>query len=445
MRVVIVGAGEVGTMIAGSLASDNKVTVIDYDESRVEEIKYQFDVLTLTGDGTDGDVLEEAGVEHADLLIASTDNDKTNLVTCGAAKTIGQPFTIARVRRAEYKRTWERTQEAFDVDFMVCSDLQTAQTVVNVLGLPAAIDVDPFAEGIVQMAEFEIRNESPVAGETVKDADRFDSLTFVALFRNGDMILPAGDQVIEAGDRAVVIGSPESVQGFAQEIAPTFTPGESDEIVILGGGEIGYHTARLLEAREFKPRLIEWDEDRARYLAERLPGTIVMHHDATDTKFLKQEHIDEADILVSALDADEKNMLVSILAKRMGVNRVISLVDQGNYVPIFEEIGIDVAINPRIVTAEEITRFTHDEVALNVAVIENDQAEVLELELDRTSKLVGRRIQEIDESIDANVVFGAVTRNQEFILPRGDTVLEPGDHIIVLVETPFVDDMIALA
>lgn len=445
MRVLIVGAGEVGTMIAGSLAPGNDVVVVDADESRVEEIKYELDVLTLAGDGTSAEVLEEAGVASADLLIASTDNDKTNLVTCGTAKTIGSPFTIARVRRAEYQRTWERTEHAFNVDFMVCSDLQTAQTIVDIIGLPAAIDVDPFAGGTVSMAEFDVPEESPIAGQTVSEADRFDSLTFVALFQSDDMILPDGQRVIRAGDRAVVIGSPESVQRFAYEMAPDPTPSQADEIVIVGGGEIGYHIARLLEERDFKPRLIEMDETRARYLAEELPGTLVMHHDATDTDFLQREHIDEADILVAALDADERNMLVSMLAKRIGTSRVISLVDEGGYVGLFEEIGIDVAINPRIVTAEEITRFTHEGVALNVAVLENDRAEVLELEVEPGSELIGRTIMDIDASVDANVVFGAITRNQELIVPRGNTVLEPGDHIVVFVETPFVDEMMAMA
>lgn len=445
MRVVIVGAGEVGTEIAASLAQAHDVVVIDVDEDLVDEIKYELDVLTLAGDGTSSEVQAEAGVGDADLVIASTDDDKTNLVTCGTAKTFGDPFTIARVRSVEYFRTWQRTQEAFDVDFMVCSDLKTAERIVNVLGLPAAIDVDPFASGLVQMAEFDVTESSPIAGNTVTEADRFDSLTFAAVFRNGDMVLPQGDTVINGGDRVVVIGSPESVQGFAQDLAPTATPDQADEIVIVGGSEIGYDTARLLEDRGLHPRLIEQDAERARELAEALPDSLVMHHDATDTEFLRREHVDQADILVSALDSDEKNMLVSVLAKRIGTDRVISVVDHGDYIQLFEEIGIDVAINPRRVTAEEITRFTHEGVAINVAVVENDQAEILELEVSPDGKFVGRTIQEIDAATEPDLVFGAVTRDGEFVIPRGETVLEPGDHIVVFVETPYVDDLMAMA
>jgi len=305
--------------------------------------------------------------------------------------------------------------------------------------------VDPFAGGQVHMAVFEILGDSPVAGQTVADADRFDALTFAGLFRDGEMILPHGETPIRAGDRAVVIGSPESVQGFATDLAPEATPGEAAEIVIFGGSEIGYHTARLLERRGLKPRLIEQDPDRARYLAEELPDTLVMEHDATDTEFLAREHVDEADIVVASLDSDEKNMLVSVLSKRLGTDRAVTVVDSASYVPLFEEIGTDVAINPRSLTAEEITRFTHESVAENVSVLENDQAEVLELELSADSPLVGRPIQEVATEVDADFVVGAVTRACDYVTPRGDTTLEAGDHVVVLVETPFVDDLLSMA
>jgi trk system potassium uptake protein TrkA len=445
MHVVIIGAGAVGTSIADSLDDTHDVVVIDIDESRAEDLKYDLDVMTLAGDGTSSSVLQQASVGDADLFIACTDDDRTNLVACGTAKTLANPFTIARTKSVEYLRTWERSEAAFGVDFMVCSDLQAAENVVRVVGLPAAIDVDPFAGGRVQMAEFEILDESPVAGQTIVQADRFDSLTFAGLFRNGDMVLPQGDTQIRVGDRAVVIGSPESVQGFAADIAPETTPGEATEIVVIGGSDIGYHTARLLEERGLKPRLIEQDHDRARHLAEELPNTLVMEHDATDTEFLTREHVDEADTVVAALDSDEKNLLVSVLTKRLGADRVVAIVDSADYVPLFEEIGINVAINPRLITAEEITRFTRESVAENISVLENDQAEVLELRLSADSGLVGRPIRNIAADVEAEFVIGAVTRGGEYVTPRGDTLLEPADHVVIFVETPFVEELMAMA
>jgi len=444
VQVVIIGAGKVGTSIAADLAGNHDVVIVDINEARVEDIRYDIDVLTLAGDGTSADVLEEASVAEADLVIASTDDDMTNLVSCGTAKVLGDPFTIARVKDGDYQRTWERTGDAYGVDFMVCSNLQAAETIVNVIGLPSATDVSSFVGGLVQMAVFEIADESPVTGQTIAEADRFDSTTFAAVFRNGDIVLPRGSTIIRAGDRVVVIGSPESVQQFAQSIAPAATPGKADDIVLVGGTEIGYNTARTLEERQFSPKLIEKDADRARMLAEGLPNTLVMNHDPTDTEFLRRERVNEADVLVSTLDSDEENMLVSVLGKRLGVDRVISLVDRPDYVQLFEELGIDVAVSPRDATAEEIIRFTHEKVALNIAVIENDQAEVLELKLDADSELAGRTIRAIDEDIEADVVFAAVSRGGELVIPRGDTVLEPGDNVVIFVETEFVTEMLEM-
>ncbi len=444
MHVVIVGAGEVGTTIAENLASEHDVVIVDIDERRADQMKYDLDVLTLAGDGTDSETLRSARIEETDMFIACTDDDRTNLVACGTAKTFGDAFTIARTKRIQYLRTWERTQQAFGVNFLVCTDLLSAENIVRVIGLPSAVDVDPFAGGLIQMAEFEIDEESPIAGQTVAEADRFESLTFAGLFRGGEMILARGDTVIEVDDRAVVIGSPESVQLFAADVAPEATPDRADEIVIVGGSEIGYHTARLLEERKLSPRIIENDHERARWLAEQLPNTLVMEHDATDTEFLAREHVDEADIVVASLESDEKNLLVSVLAKRMGVDRVVAVVESGDYVALFEEIGIDVAINPRGVTAEEILRYSYDTVAENLAVLENDQAEVLELELSDSSELVGRSIQELVDEIDAQFVIGAITRNRTLVTPRGDTELQPGDHVVVFVETSFASKLAAM-
>lgn len=445
MHVVVIGAGEVGTSIASNLAADHEVVVVDVDPDRAEQLKYELDVLTISGDGTTASIQAAADVAEADMVIACTDDDQTNLVACGTAKTLGDGFTIARVKQTDYLRTWEGSTGAFGVDFMVCSDLLTAENIVRVIGLPAAIDVDPFASGLVQMAEFEISPHSPVSGQTVSEADRFESLTFVGLFRDDEMTIPRGDTHIEGGDRAVVIGSPESVQAFATDIAPDTTPDSADEIVIVGGSEIGYQTARLLEERGLRPRLIEQDGQRARWLAENLPNTVVMEHDATDTEFLAREHVDEADIVVSARNSDEGNLLVSVLAKRLGVDRVVAVVDSADYVTVFEEIGIDVAVNPRTVTAEEITRFSYESVAENIAVLENDRAEVLELELTEGCALVGRPISELVTEIDATFVIGAITRDRSLVTPRGDTVLQPGDHVILLVDSAFVSDITALA
>ncbi len=439
MRVIVVGAGEVGSNIAASLAADHHVAVVDTDADRVDEITYSHDVLAIRGDGTAIETLREAGIADADLVIASTDIDETNIVVCGAAKAAGDPFTIARVRQTNLLRTWEESEGAFGVDFMVCTDLQTAETIVRIAGLPGAHDVETFADGLVRMAEFEIGPESPITGETVSAADRFESLTFAALLREDEVIVPRGETVIRAGDAAVVIGSESSVRAFAGALTPAPTLGDADEVVIVGGTEIGFQTARLFEAEGFESRLVERDPQRARELAERLPGTLVLESDATNVDFLVREHVGEADIVVAALESDEKNLLASLLAKRIGVERTIGVVEFGDYVDLFETVGIDVAVNPRLVTAEEITRFTRRRRTENVAMLEADRAEVLEIEIDADSVFFERSIQSATADLPAGVVVGAISREGELITPRGETVVEGGDHVVLFVDTEVLD------
>lgn len=441
MRVLIVGAGQVGSSIAADLADTHDVIVVDRDPERVEELNYSLDVLGVTGDGTTMETLEEAGIDDADMVIASTDNDETNIVICSTATAVSDSFTIARVKNTEYLRTWQRSERAFGVDFMVCTNLLAAKSIARMLSLPAARDVDPFADGKVEMAEFEVGEDSPVADQTVAEADRFESLTFVAVLRNGSVEIARGETVITPGDRVVVVGSPRSVRGFAESIAPEEASEDTEEVVVVGGSEIGYHVARLLEERGFRPRLIEQDSDRARELAEQLPDTVVMESDATNVEFLEREHIGDADVVVSTLDSDEKNLLVSLLADRMGVERTVAIIDTPEYVTLFETVGIDIGVSPRSVVAEEISRFTLEGNAENVAFIESDRAEVLEIEIADDSVLAGRPIRESARDLPTGVVVGALVRDGAHITPRGDTVVEVGDHVVVFADMDVVEEI----
>lgn len=439
MHVIIIGAGEVGSNIAESLADRHEVIVVDIDGDRVESLTYSLDVLAIEGDGTTMEVLYEAGVAETDLFIASTDSDEANVVACATAKALGDPFTIARAKKTDLLRTWEHAPDAFGVEFMVSTDLLTAQAIVRIARLPTARDVDSFAAGAVQMAEFPVPTDSPLADLTVREADRFDELTFAAILRDGAVTIPRGDTRIEPGDQLIVIGVPEQIHDFAAALEPENGGDRAREILIVGGGEIGHHAARLFEESGLTPQLIERDPERARELAEDLPGTVVMESDATDVEFLTREHVDETDLVVAALGSDEKNLLVSLLAKRLGASRAVAVVENTDYVGLFETVGVDVAVNPRKLTAEEITRFTYEQETEKVAIVESDRAEVLEVEIDDDSVFAGRSISEAVADLPTGIVVGALTRNGRYLTPRGDTIVEPGDHAVVFVDADILD------
>jgi len=440
--VIIVGAGQVGESIAADLSDAHDVVIVEQDPDRVEELNYSLDVLAVQGDGTSVSTLEEANVADADMVIASTDDDETNIVICSTVKAVTDAFTIARVKSTEYLQTWQRSERAFGIDFMVCTYLLAAESIVRVVGIPAARDVDTFADGCVEMAEFDVGPESPLANQTVAESDTYDSLTFAALVRDEEMLIPTGNTEIQGGDRIVVIGTPRSVRSFAGDVAPEESA-LSGEVVIIGGSSIGHHVARLLSARGISARLLEQDPERARWLAEELPDTMVMETDATDIEFLEREHIGDAEVVVATLDSDEKNLLASLLAERVGAERSVAVIDQSEYVDLFETVGIDVGINPREVVAEEITRFTHAGGAENVALVESGRAEVLEIEVAANSPLVGEPIRDSIRSLPDDVVVGAITRSGEFVVPRGETVVEAGDHVVLFAATEHAEEVSA--
>ena len=440
MYVLIVGAGEVGRMVASNLERSHDVAVVERDPKLAEEITYAHDVLSIAGDGTTLGTLREAGLERADLIVACTDDDETNLVVCGTAKTATDAFTIARVRRHTLLETWEGAEDAFGVDFMICTDLLVAQKIFHISGFPRAQDVETFVGGLVWMAEFEVGPKSPLVGRRIRELDQYGSVTFAAIFRGDEMIVTRGETGIESGDRIVVVGSPESVGEFSMANVPD-DESSTDDVVIVGGSEIGYQIACEFESHGFEPRLIERDRGRARELAEALPGTLVIESDATDTDFLLREHIDEATLVIASLDTDEKNLLVSLLARRVGVDRTVAIIDNTEYTGLFEAVGIDVAVNPREETAEEIVRFTRTDQTEKIAMLEHDRAEVVEIELGHESVLTGRRIAESTADFPSGVVVGALSRRGTLVTPRGETVPQPGDHAVLFVDAAVLDEV----
>ncbi len=432
MRVLIIGAGQVGRSIAQELQHDHDVVVIERSPQRLELLRH-YDVLALHGNGASLKMLEQAEAGRADLVIACTDVDEVNIVACAASKQQGAKFTIARVHDPEYIETWESGR--LGVDFMVCSELLTSETIAELIGVPAAREVHTFAEGRILMAELSVDADSPLVGRPLKALDLPEGSRIVSIIRDGTVRIPTGEDRIRPGDLIVSIGTPEAIAQLNRRASGA---AQAQSVVILGGGRIGYRLALTLERRGLHPKLIESDPQRSRWLAEQLPHTQVFQSDATDLDFLERERIGEADVGVSVLRRDETNLLCALLLKSLGVPRVIVGVSDPNYIRAFERVGVDVAVSARKVVAEEILRFTKSRIA-GMSILEGDRAEVIEVTVSEESPLVGVPLK--DANFPQGATIGAVVRGREVLIPRGSDALRPGDRVIVFARKDAVPEV----
>ena len=441
MYVTVVGAGDVGTGIAARLADTHDIAVVDVDEDRLDTLASAHDVRTVCGDGRSLDTLEAAGLGDADVLVASTDRDGANVMICGAAKNTTDVRTVARVKRIDLYETCQEAEGAFGIDDMLCVNRLTARDVVRATTLPGALAVDTFADGRAEMAEFTIESDAPIANERVEEADRFASLTFAGIVRDGDVIVPDGDTVVEPGDRIVAIGSLSSISRFARTLAGRAALDSDTEIVVAGGGEVGVEVVRLLADRGYRTRIVEGDRERASVVAAALPETEVLEGDATSVGFLTNEGVGDAEVLVATLGDDETNYLVSILAKQFGVSHAVSIVEAAEHVSLFEAAGIEVAARPRNILAGEIAGLVLETGADSVTLIENDRAEIVEVTIDADSVLAGELLREVAGDFPGGFVIGALVRGGTLTPPRGGTVVQTGDRVIAFVDSEIVDEV----
>jgi trk system potassium uptake protein TrkA len=437
MRIVIVGAGQVGSTVVEALHAEHDLSVIDVARERLEALAYRFDVRTIEANGASRKALQDAGVEKADLFIACTSRDEVNLVACTFARVEApKATTVIRTSNVEYIQLWRAGR--LDVDFAVSSELETAHAVSRSIGMPAARQTDVFARGQVQIVEFDVPEgaDSTVVGRSLREARIPDDSRVLGIIRGEAVTLPRGGEVIEEGDRIVVIGSPEAARAWATLLAPG--AGTVEDVVVYGGGQMGTAIARMLITQRIGVRLIEPDKDRAREVAEELPGCRVYNTSGVDPDFLERERIGQAQAGVFAMKEDAKNHYAATLARVHGVPFTIAVVHDTISTQVYEHSGVDVTINPRGVTAEEIVRFAHDPRTQQVTMLEGDRYEVLDITTQPASEYVGLRFRDMPIR---GAMIGAIVRDGTAVFPRSNDVLEAGDRVIVFTETSRVPDV----
>jgi trk system potassium uptake protein TrkA len=430
VRIVVIGAGHVGRTVVEALHDEHEVIVIDLDAANVAALSYRFDVHAVTGNGASRRTLAEAGVDRADLVIASTSRDEVNLVATMLAKRLSSARTVVRTSNAEYLDAWRERE--IDVDFMVSPEVETANAVASIVGIPAARQTDVFADGLVQIVEFDVPEDctSDILGRPLREAGVPEDSKVVGIIRGNRAVRPDGDAVIEPGDRVIVIASPEAARVWSRALA--LVEHTVDDVVIFGAGKVGTAIARVLLERGIRVRIVEQNGTRARTVAEALPKAEVFESDGLDPEFLERERIGQAAAAVFAMKDDAKTLYAAVLARLHGVGLTIGVVNDPASTGVLEKGGVDVAINPRDRVAEELVRFAHDPRILQLAMLEHDRFEVLDLTVREDSELAGRPFRELPET---GTIIGAVIRDRHALFPRSDDVLRSGDRVIVFVES----------
>ena len=431
MKIIVIGAGQVGTTVVEALHDEHELTVVDTDGTRLAALASRFDVATFEGNGASRRVLQEVRIEDADLFIACTSRDEINIIASIFARALApNAKTVARTTEAEYLEVWHERQ--LDVDFIVSSELETAHAVSRLIGIPAARQTDVFADGQVQMVEFDVPTDA--AGDTVvglplRDAQIPHDAKVAGIIRGDRVILPRGDVSIEPGDRVVVIGSPEAAREWSQLLARGKK--RLGDVVIFGGGRVGVAVARMLLTQGSRVRVIEANRERALAVAEELPDARVFLATGLEPDFFDRERLGQAEAGVFAMRDDAKNHYAATLAKMKGIPFTVAVVHDAHSVEVLERAGLDVAVNPRLVTAEEMVRFAHDPRTQQVAMLEGDRFEVLDLVVRDASEYVGQPFRDMPIR---GALIGAIVRDGRAIFPHGDDVLEAGDRVIVFTE-----------
>ncbi|MGW8268444.1 MAG: Trk system potassium transporter TrkA, partial [Longimicrobiales bacterium] len=351
MRVIIVGAGEVGYHLAERLSQENQdVVVVDTDPDRAGRASELLDVLTVVGNGASIPVLEEAGIREARILLAVTSQDEVNLISCLAATRLGVNYTIARISNPDYyARGSVLSRERLGIDLMINPEREAARETFQLLRSAAATDVANFAEGRVQLVGLVVREQAPVCGKTLAvlgELYRDYHYVVVAIVRNGETVIPDGGSTIEAGDQIYMLSPLQEVSAIPPLAG--YDPFELKRVMIAGGSAEGQFLAELLEEHGIECTILDSDRRRCLELAEALPKSLVLHADATDLELLDMEGVSGIDGFVAATGHDETNLLSSLLAKSVGARKVVSLIEKFDYLPLVPRVGLDAAVSPRM-------------------------------------------------------------------------------------------------
>lgn len=433
MKIIIYGATEVGCLLATEFFEDHDITIIDKEENRTDEFT-KLDISFIHGNASDLEVLNSAGIKNADIFIACTAMDEVNIVACLAAKRYGKIRTICFVSKEEYKNTltYEKNDDYFTdvfIDYIIWPEELLTQEIFRIVTVAQALDVENFSDGKARLLEYKVKPDLGIVNKKIKDVGFTDDTLIVGITRNCQLFIPYGETEILPDDKLIFMGTSHSLD----ILAGTFFHDKEyvKNVAIIGGGNVGLMLAKNLETLKIRTKIIEKNLERCHYISQELSNTLIINGDGTDLKLLDEEDIGSSDVVIGVTNNDERNLLCSLLAKQLGVKRVIARVSKVFNIPLFEKVGIDIAISPKNAAINEVKNDLLENDVDILATVEQGQGEVLEVTVQ--PEFSGRKI--MDLKFPKRAIIGVIERKNSVIIPKGDIEIKTDDVLIIFTKS----------
>ncbi len=446
MKIVVIGCGKIGfTLIEHLVNEKHEVIVVDKVQRVVSNTVNKLDVIGLCGNGASIDIQIEAGVPSSDLVIACTNSDELNLLCCLFAKTLGVPYTVARVRNPEYINQIQLIRNKLGISLSINPEYVTALEIFRMLRFPSALEIDTFSNGNVELVGFKVAQDSPLNGLALKNfPEQFDVRVLVCVVqRGGDALIPSGDFVIQSGDILHIAASHSDIEEFFRKLG--ILKKGAQTVILIGGSRIAYYLAEMLIDVGVHVKIIESDNSRCIELCELLPKAIVISGDGADQDVLFEEGLDYTDSIVALTGSDEENIIISMFSSIHGVSKVITKVSRPSLSGLVSAAGLDSVVSPREITANlmlQYVRALQNSVGSNIETLHklvDGKVEALEFAVREDSKVIGIPLKDLD--IRKNILLACITRNGEIIIPKGNTTILKGDNVIIVTTNEGLDDI----
>jgi len=425
MHIVIIGAGQVGSFLARNLSHEHDIVMIEKEPETATRLQESLDVLIINGEGDNPEVLKEAHIERADVILAVSGDDKTNILASSYSASIGVPKIVVRIRDVDYLE-YPKILEKAEVD-VVNPGAIISEKITSLINSPFAWKSETLARGKIKLFKLKVEEHTPIVGRKLSDLGPAKAWIFVAISRDAKITIPTGETRLKEDDYIFALGNTDVLDKLKLLFGV-----EEEEIksaVIVGCGRLGMGVARTLSEKGLKVKLIDSDPERAQTAAETLHQVRVFIGDATDTDTLKEANVESIDYFLALTGDDEKNVLSALLAKNLGAKRTTVLYTKPDYIDLIEAIAVDRAISVRLAVANEILSLLHIGGGAHVALVEEGKAEVLEFNIDEDTKIVGKALKDIH--FPAGSIVGIALRGDEIIIPRGDYVPKLNDRVII--------------